>query len=138
MFVLSVLYACSLIKYICILPKLVRLFERITSYGNCRMLLSVFNFAKVQTRFHGCHPEFNYLQFQQGIQECNPRKFISDDEQTIILSNEGSLADFIYLSMTFSPLFVSVDFLDSSKEKMGLRPLSGWQLIKRAIGVTLP
>ena len=57
---------------------------------------------------------------------------------TIILSNEGSVADFIYLAMTFSPLFVSIDFVDSKKDKMGLRPLTGWQLIKRAIGVTLP
>jgi len=40
--------------------------------------------------------------------------------------------------MTFSPVFVSVDFVDSKKEKMGLRILSGWQLVKRAIGVTLP
>ena len=40
--------------------------------------------------------------------------------------------------MTFSPLFVSVDFIDSKREKLGLRQLSGWQLVKRAIGVTLP
>lgn len=57
---------------------------------------------------------------------------------TIILSNEGSIADFIYLAMTFSPLFVSVDFVDGNKDKVGIRALTGWQLIKRAIGVTLP
>ena len=62
-FVLSFHYICSYRKFVFIHPKLVRLFERITSYGNCRMLLSVFNFTKVQTRFHGSHPEFDYLKF---------------------------------------------------------------------------
>ncbi len=48
------------------------------------------------------------------------------------------MADFIIMGMKFSPLFVSVDLVEGSKEKMGLRVLSGWQLIRRAIGVTLP
>lgn len=63
---------------------------------------------------------------------------MADHDQSIILSNEGSIADFIYLAMTFSPTFVSVDLVEGSSDKIGLRVLTGWQLIKRAVGVTLP
>ena len=55
---------------------------------------------------------------------------------TIILSNEGSLIDFCYLMFAVQPVFVTVDV--DTDQQMGLRVISGLELVKRAIGVRLP
>jgi len=66
----------------------------------------------------------------------NPFKYIKEKDMTLLLSNEASLIDWCYLSTHFQPAFVSIDIIEG--EKMGLRILSGWDVIKRAIGIKLP
>ena len=55
----------------------------------------------------------------------------------LIVANDTSLLEFLWLQVTFSPVFVVMDF-DEKTKKAGLRPVGRLELIKRACGITFP
>jgi 1-acyl-sn-glycerol-3-phosphate acyltransferase len=99
-------------------------------------LLATFGANGYKMRLHGSHKDFSYLEYQQGKSRVNTRKYVQEADQTIIISNEACLIDWIYMSLFFAPIYVSIDLIND--EQMGLRPFSRWELVKRAIGIKLP
>ena len=135
-FVLFFALVASYAKNLLVLPALIRPLERCLNYMFFRTLITQFGANKSTLRFHGQHKDFNYLEFSQGRNVPNHSNYIREGDKTIILSNEASLLDYLYLCTSFSPDFVQIDLL--SNDQMGLRILGRWELLKKAIGVTLP
>ena len=135
-FVLFFALVASYAKNLLVLPALIRPLERCLNYMFFRTLITQFGANKNILRFHGQHKDFNYLEFSQGRNVPNHSNYIREGDKTIILSNEASLLDYLYLCTSFSPDFVQIDLL--SNDQMGLRILGRWELLKKAIGVTLP
>lgn len=135
-FVLFFALVASFAKNLLVIPALIRPLERFLNYMFFRTLITQFGANKCTLRYHGQHKDFNYLEFSQGRNVPNHSKYIREGEKTIILSNEASLLDYLYLCSSFSPDFVQIDLLGN--DQMGLRILGRWELLKKAIGVTLP
>jgi hypothetical protein len=74
---------------------------------------------------------------KKGELVVNATKHIVDSECTLIICNETGPSQFLYLMQMYSPLFVTMDF-DDSTGKAGLRPIGRIELIGRAMGVVFP
>ena len=87
-------------------------------------MLATFGANGYKMRLHGSHNDFSYLEYQQGKSRVNTRKYVQEADQTIIISNEACLIDWIYMSLFFAPIYVSIDLIND--EQIGLRPFSRW------------
>lgn len=93
----------SYLKFVLVLTPLVGLFDFLCQYIFSKVLLASFGANSYTSRFHWQHKDFNYQEHFKGIQVVNHGKYISARDKTIILSNEASLIDFVYLNLLFAP-----------------------------------
>lgn len=56
----------SYLKYIVYFPYLVRKLDSFLSFMLSKLYLASFGANNIYQRFHGSHPDFNYLQFSEG------------------------------------------------------------------------
>lgn len=77
------------------------------------------------------------MEHKKGEQVVNVSKYIKSDQPTIIMTNESNLIDYFTLIKKFSPIFVSID-LTKDNDEMGLRVISNFELMRRAMGIRFP
>ncbi len=113
------------------LPVLIRIFERLLNYLFGKMLLTVFSVNTVRTSYHPDHKDFDFIKNERG--ELRVKDVIRRGD--VLLCNQVSLLDFIFLEMNYSPIFTAVCF---DGKRYGLRRIGMFELPFYAMGVKFP
>ena len=87
--------------------------------------------------FHKEDQGFDFVKAKKGELFVYRSHHMSNSEPTLIVANDTSVLQYLWLQVTFSPVYVVMDFNDKTN-KAGLRPVGRLELIKRACGITFP
>ena len=135
--ILTLVAFCHLLKYILLHPVLIRFCERIIDLGLTRVILQTYAVMRCKEVFHKDDQGFDFVKAKKGELFVNRWQYMSNSEPMLIIANDTSLLEFLWLQVTFSPVYVVMDF-DDKTNKTGLRPVGRLELIKRACGITFP
>ena len=138
-FVLLNLLVFTLLKNVLMIPFLIRLFERVSTWFTTKVLMMIFSSNAPQLYPHAKHSSFNFIAAQRGEQTVDESS-ISNGLPTLLLCNHASLLDYLYLSNRYTPLYTKVVFykaLDGS-QKAGIRELSMWEVFTHSFMIQFP
>jgi len=121
---LLVLFSCHLAKYLVsdtlisllnhvlqlVLPKLIRICERLIDKTMLKCLMQSFAMMRGVEGFHKDDVSFDFVKAKQGKLVVDHRKHINANEPTLILANDTSVLGYLWLINRLSPLFVTIDF----------------------------
>ena len=99
--------------------------------------MSAYGSSKIKEAFHQKDEGFNFIKQKKGELEVDARKYIRSHELNLLLCNETCVIQFIYLLVTYAPLFTTMDF-DDKTGKEGVRALSNFEVLSRACGIKFP
>ena len=131
---LLMLASCHLWKYLLFVPKLVRLAERLFDYVIMKFFMQTCSFNTVKESYHKDHPKFDFIKWQRNQLE------VEHETGDLLICNQTSFIDFVYLMCNFSPIFTKIVILDSKhgSSKAGLRVMGTWETIWTALGIKMP
>jgi hypothetical protein len=132
-FLLTLLALANLLKWLFCVPFLIRLFERVANHCISRMLLSAFSANNILAQYHQEHKDWSYLKAEKGELQVNDIIGGTD----IILCNRASLIDFLFLEMSYGPVYTTAVF-DSKTQKCALRKLAPKEVFYHALGIHFP
>ena len=124
-------------KYFLVLPILIRFSERMIDKMFTEVMLQIFAVMRWTEVFHKDDTDFDFVKAKKGELFVNRRKYIdAGKDPTIIIANDTSVMEYIWLQSQFSPVFVTMDYGQDSKA--GLRAIGWTELVPRACGISFP
>ena len=126
-----------LAKYLLFLPALIRLSERFTDKFVMKIILQAFAIMRWTEVFHKDDADFDFVKAKTNKLFVDKSKHIKASEPTLLIANDTSVLQHIWIVNQFSPVFVTMD-LDKDSGKAGLRPLGGYEAMRRACGINFP
>ncbi|CDW91471.1 UNKNOWN [Stylonychia lemnae] len=116
-----------------VVPILIRMAERLFNYCLCKMILSGFRAGQTKASYHPEHKDFDFIKNEKGELSVVD-KITSND---VIICNNVSLIDYLFLEMAYAPLFTAVA-VNKQTGKYGFRKLSMLEIPFHAIGIKFP
>ena len=132
-----VLSLSHLLKYLWMHPKLIRISERLIDRYLTRIVLQTFAVMRCTEVFHKDDSGFDFVKARKGELVVDRKKYIYPNEATLIIANDTSVLEFLWLQVSYSPVYVTMDY-DVKSGKAGLRPIGRGELIHRACGINFP
>lgn len=122
-------------KFILVAPVLIRWAEQLFSLLFGGSMLSSFATNIVTEEYHKKDSNFDFIKAKKGELVVDIWKNVKK-EPTILVCNNTSIAQNLYLDKKFSPLFVSLDF--DSHNNWGIRVPNTFEQLNRTIGIKFP
>lgn len=114
-----------------VVPILIRVAERFFNFVFGKMLMTVFSVNTIVKSYHQDHKDFDFIKNERG--DLRVRDVIGAGD--VLLCNQVSLLDFVYLEMTYSPVFTAVA---TDGKGFGLRRIGILELPFFAMGIKFP
>lgn len=90
------------LKYLLVVPALIRLAERFTDHLIGQLLMSVSSFNGLKMTYHREHKDYDFVKVQKGELK------VELQEGDLYVCNQTCFADWVYLYMTYSPIFTRI------------------------------
>ena len=119
------------------MPTFIRAWERCVLWVHGKLLMTAFSCQKVNLIFHQKDEGFDFIKNKKGELKVDPRNHIRSRDRNLILCNETCVIQFAYLTVTYAPLYATMDF-DENNGKAGIRTIGMFEIIGRAMGITFP
>lgn len=132
-----VIAICHVLKYICVHPWLIRAAERLIDIVLTRIVLQTFAVMRHQELFHKDDAGFDFVKAKKGELFVHRSKFINAAEPTLLLANDTSVLQWLWLQVYYSPVYVVMDY-DHKTGRAGLRGVGRMELVRRACGISFP
>eukprot|EP00347_Sterkiella_histriomuscorum_P002985 403366042 len=130
---LIVLLFLNFVKYFIVIPLLIRMLERLFNYCTVKMMLSAFSVNTIRATYHPDHKDFDFIKNEKG--ELSVKDTISGGD--IIISNNVSLIDYLFLELCYAPLYTQVA-INRQSGKFGFRVIGMLEVLRCAIGIRFP
>jgi hypothetical protein len=107
-FVLFLMVFLSLLKYVLVVPLLIRWCERFNAWFTTKVLMMVFSANHIQLTVHPSHSSYDFIKSQKGELRANDAPLRDTSKKQLILSNHSNLLDFVFLTHYYTPIFTKV------------------------------
>ena len=120
-------------KYLLIIPILVRFWQLFTNMMVGKMLMSVTSFNAVEEKYHREEKNFDFCEYQKG------HLLVKHVEGDVLVCNQTCFVDWLFLNLSYSPIFTKIVIVQIKEGyKIGLRPLSTFEMITHGLGINFP
>jgi len=139
LFVLLNIMVLTILKYVFVLPVIIRPIERIFTWMFTKIIMMVCSANHAERRVHPDHLSFDFIKANKGELFVDDSGMFTDKRQ-LILSNHINPMDFVYLAHHYCPVFTKVVMYTDTegKQRAGIRELGMFEVVSHAIGLRFP
>ena len=118
-------------------PLLIRLMERLIDLLVGYIIQQLFALMRRSETYHKEDANFDFIKSKKGLLSVSRGNHIKPmSEATLLLCNDTSVLEHVWLMTTFSPVLVVMDF--DAEGKAGLRCIGALERVTRACGISFP
>lgn len=122
------------IKYVLMVPALIRYAERFIDNLITKLLMGTCSYNNLKEKYHREHEKFNFIKEQRN--ELVVEHVASD----VIICNSSNFIEYVWLAQQYSPCFTRIVYVElpNGESKVGLRILGSIETIFSALGLSFP
>jgi hypothetical protein len=139
-FILLTLLVFTFVKYLFMVPFLIRIIERVMTWMLTKVILMICSANHAERRVHPDHFSFDFIKAQKGELFVDDSPMFENDKPQLILCNHINPLDFVFLAHHYCPIFTKVVMYTDSdgKKRAGVRELGVFEVVTHAMGIKFP